>query len=134
MPNEEPRYNIAAIRELLLEAFTAEELRRLFLYTANPALRPLTQEFSPRDGLAAMVDRTITFCQTRALLPDLLHEVERERPRQYARFADRLSAPASTPSPPPSAASGGATYHIHINEGQGIAIGDGAQVINGGEG
>ncbi len=84
------RYNIAAIRDLLLAAFTAQDLRRLFLYTANADLRPLTAEFSPNDGLAAMVDKTIEFCQVRGLLPELLREVEQANPRQYARFAGRL--------------------------------------------
>jgi hypothetical protein len=80
----------AAVRDLLLAAFTAEDLRRLFLYTSNADLHPLLQAFSPSDGLAAMVDKTITFCQTRDLLPDLLREVEGANPRQYAHFAQRL--------------------------------------------
>jgi hypothetical protein len=77
---------------LLLAAFTAEDFRRLFLYSSNVELRPLIQEFSPGDGLAAMVDRAIIFCQTHRLLPDLLREVERANPRQYAQFAGRLSS------------------------------------------
>jgi len=85
-------YDLAAVRDLLLSAFTAEDLRRLFLYTTHPALRPLIQEFSPNDGLAAMVDKTVTFCQTQRLLPDLLREVEDANPRQYAHFAGRLRA------------------------------------------
>ena len=83
-------WDLAAVRDLLLAAFTAEDLRRLSLYTSNAHLRPLSQAFSPNDGLATMVDRTITFCQARDLLPDLLREVERANPRQYATFAQRL--------------------------------------------
>jgi hypothetical protein len=85
-------YDLAAVRDLLLAAFTAPDLRRLFLYTDNGGLRPLTQEFSPNDGLTAMVDRTIEFCLSRNLLPDLLREVERVNSRQYAHYAHRLRA------------------------------------------
>ena len=85
-----PGYGPAAVRDLLLAAFAAEDLRRLFLYTANAELRPLTGEFGPSDGLADMVDRVIAFCRTRALFPDLLREVQRANPRQYAQFASRL--------------------------------------------
>jgi hypothetical protein len=83
---------LAAIRDLLLAAFTAAELRRLVMYTTNEELRPLVQEFSPNDGLKAMVDRTVAFCLTRDLLPDLLVEVKKANPGQYARFADWLAA------------------------------------------
>jgi hypothetical protein len=81
---------ISVVRELLLAAFTAEDLRRLFLYTSNPKLRPLVQRFSARAGLADMVDETIEYCQTRDLLPDLLDEVKQANPRQYARFEPLL--------------------------------------------
>jgi hypothetical protein len=82
--------DLQVVRDLLLAAFTADDLRRLFLYTANAELRPLTREFSPRDGLAAMADKAIEFCQVRDLLPELLAEVQRANPRQYARFAPGL--------------------------------------------
>ena len=89
-PPDTRDYDLAAVRDLLLAAFTASDLRRLFLYTANTELRPLAQQFSPNDGLVAMVDRVIEFCQARALFPDLLAEVQRANPRQYASFAHRL--------------------------------------------
>jgi 3',5'-cyclic AMP phosphodiesterase CpdA len=89
-PVDTGNYHLAVVRDLLVAAFTAENLRRLFLYTSNVELRPLIQEFSPSDGLAAMVDKAITFCETHRLLPDLLREVERANPRQYAQFAGRL--------------------------------------------
>jgi hypothetical protein len=91
-PPDTGGYNLAAVRDLLPAAFTAPDLRRLFLYTANDDLRPLTQLFSPNDGLAAMVERTIEFCLTRNLLPILLQEVERANPRQYAQHAHQLRA------------------------------------------
>jgi DNA-binding Lrp family transcriptional regulator len=81
---------LAAIRELLLEAFTAEEFRRLFLYTSRPELKQLLDEFSPSDGLAAMVDRAILYCHKHDLLPDLLREVKQANPRQYARYESQF--------------------------------------------
>jgi hypothetical protein len=89
-PSDTRDYDLAAVRDLLLAAFSAPDLRRLFLYTANAELRPLAQQFSPSDGLADMVDRVTEFCHTRDLLADLLAEVQRANPRQYARFAPRL--------------------------------------------
>jgi hypothetical protein len=83
-------YDPRAVRDLLLAAFTASDFRRLFLYASNAELRSLTREFSPSDGLAAMVDKAIECCQVRDLLPELLAEVQRANPRQYARFAGRL--------------------------------------------
>jgi hypothetical protein len=91
-PPDSGGYDLAAVRDLLLAAFTAPDLRRLFLYTSNGGLRPLLREFSPNDGPAAMVERTIEFCLARNLLPDLLQEVERVNPRQYAQYAHRLRA------------------------------------------
>lgn len=102
MTSDKPTPNIAAVRDLLLAAFTTEELRRLFLYASDPRLRPLVDEFSPGDGLAMMVDKAIVWCDKRAMLPVLLAEVQRERPEQYARFEAHLQVaePSATGSPP----------------------------------
>jgi hypothetical protein len=85
-----PDADLAVLRDLLLNAFSAADLRRLVLYTAKRGLRPLGREFSDNDGLAVMVDKTIQYCQTRDLLPDLLQEVARANPRQYARYERHL--------------------------------------------
>jgi len=82
--------DLAPIRDLLLDAFTAADLRRLVFYAQSEGLRRLGQEFAESDGLAAMVAKTLRFCHARVLLPDLLREVERENPRQYQRYAHRL--------------------------------------------
>lgn len=82
---------LAATRDLLLAAFTAEDLRRLVLYTSSPALRPLANEFGPSDGLATAVEKIVTYCWKRDLLPALLNEVKADNPSQYARFAPRLN-------------------------------------------
>jgi hypothetical protein len=69
------------------------------LYTSNPDLRPVKAEFGSSDGLTAMIDKTITYCQTRDLLTALLAEVQRANPRQYARFESQLGGhdPQKTP-------------------------------------
>lgn len=83
-------YDLAAVRDLLLAAFSADDLRRLFLYTANAQLRSTIREFGPHDGQTDMVEKAIQFCLTHDLLRDLLGEIQRENPRQYARFESRL--------------------------------------------
>jgi formylglycine-generating enzyme required for sulfatase activity len=93
MSNDVGPYNLAAIRDLLLAAFTSDDLRRLFLYTEDRALRRVGDEFSPGDGLETMVAKTLTYCEKRALLAALLAEAQHANPDQYARFATRLGAP-----------------------------------------
>jgi hypothetical protein len=83
-------YHLAAIRELLLSAFTARELRQLFVYSPHTELRLLTRQIGEGDALEPMVDKVIAFCRVRDLLADLLREVEAANPRQYARFAGTL--------------------------------------------
>ena len=72
--------DLAGIDALLRRSFSAEELKRLFLFTRNPDLRPVGDEFGPGDGLAAMAEKTVDYCQRHALLPALLAEVRRARP------------------------------------------------------
>lgn len=107
MPGETQSYDMAVIRDLLLAAFTVNELRRLVLYTSRPALKRLVNEFSSSDGLADMVEKTTTFCHKQDCLPDLLAEVKKVNSQQYARFELQLavsgesvsvSSPSGTPS------------------------------------
>lgn len=81
---------LVATRDLLLDAFTAADLRRLFEYSTHPELKDLAREFGEGDGLVDMADKAIAFCRTRDLLPDLLAEVARVRPRPYARHRERV--------------------------------------------
>lgn len=84
----EPRLGV--MHELLLASFTPEDLVRFFKYSPNPALRPAVNHFGPADGLSTLADKALTFCEKRGLLLDLLAEVKRENPRQYAHFEPRL--------------------------------------------
>lgn len=105
MPGISQNYDLAAIRDLLISAFTASDLRRLFLYTSNPNLRPLVAEFGPNYGLADLVDRVIEYCVVRALFPDLLDEVRLTNPRMYERFRSRLEPATTGPAALPPAGS-----------------------------
>jgi hypothetical protein len=74
----------AAIRELLETAFDAETLRRFC--QDRPDFEPLLRRFSPADGVSDMVDEILGYCRTELLWDELLAEVARVKPRQYARF------------------------------------------------
>lgn len=100
IPAPTPGYDLGTVSDLLRAAFTADDLRRLFLYTSNPDLRPVKDEFSSSDGLTAMVEKTIKYCQTRNLLPALLSVVEQANPRQYARFESQLGSSDPHEAPP----------------------------------
>ena len=81
-------YNLRAIRELLLAAYSAEEFRALIAY--DEELGPLRYEFSPGDPIIDMADKTINYCLRFLLMDYFLSLVAEERPRQYARFEGRL--------------------------------------------
>jgi len=88
MTHSVSEYSIATVRELLLAAFSAEELRR-FCHD-RPSFRPVVTRFGPGQGLDDMVEEVITYCETRLLWDELLAEVQRANPRQYERFAPKL--------------------------------------------
>jgi hypothetical protein len=100
MSDDAPDYNLAAIRELLLEAFTAEDLRRFCL--EDRRFRPICNRFGPNHGLDDMVDQVIDHCRTHSLWPEFLAAVQQARPSTYARFADRVRTSASSTQAPPS--------------------------------
>lgn len=84
------RCNLSAVRELLLKAYTADDLQRLIRFCQNKELQPLSYELDGVDSLAQVVDKTIDYCDKRALLPDLLDGVRVDRPRWYDQYADKL--------------------------------------------
>jgi formylglycine-generating enzyme required for sulfatase activity len=92
------QYNMATIRQLLLAAFTPEELDRLFRFSADPQLQNVAQEFSPGDGLTMMADKAISYCQRHLLVPDMLAEVRLANPRQYAHYLEP-ETPGDKPVP-----------------------------------
>ena len=82
------QYNTAAIRGLLLAAFTPEELGRFC--QDHPTLCPIIDRFGPSYGLDDMADEVITYCQKHALIDELVAEVKDHNPKQYARFAPNI--------------------------------------------
>jgi hypothetical protein len=84
-------YDTRAIRQLLLAAFGAEELRRFCM--DRPLFRPIINEFGPGQGKADMVDRVIDYCDRRQRFADLLKEVQRENPRMYEHFRPYFREP-----------------------------------------
>ncbi|MBN1659194.1 MAG: hypothetical protein JXA93_12365, partial [Anaerolineae bacterium] len=91
-------YNLVAIRQLLTEAFQPEALRRFC--QDRPLFRPILADFGSGHSLNDMVDRVIDYCLRHALLPELLAAVEREFPRQYARFGPYGEQTRSEPQAP----------------------------------
>jgi formylglycine-generating enzyme required for sulfatase activity len=77
-------YDLATIRQLLLAAFTANELHRFC--TDRPTFRPVVDNLGPGHGLNDMVDEILTYCEKRLLFDELLFEVRHVNPRQYAHF------------------------------------------------
>ncbi len=97
-------YNLAAVRKLLLAAFTAETLPRFC--SDRPTFQPLLVQFGPKMGLDDIVDEVMTYCRTQDLWDALLAAVQEANQRQYDRFSAELytvelhAAPvASRPSP-----------------------------------
>jgi formylglycine-generating enzyme required for sulfatase activity len=106
MTKETPEPDIAKIRQLLLAAFTPEDLRR-FCYD-RPTFRPIVPHFGSGHGLTDMVDRVVEYCDRHVLLDGLLTEVRQYNPRQYARFFEsappdgELEEPEDDQPPPPT--------------------------------
>lgn len=95
MKDDRMLYDIAAIRGLIFAAFTPQTLRT-FCHD-RPALQPVVASFSPKDGLDDLAEHVINYCQTHFLWNELLDEIERDNPRQYARFASRVRGSVSSP-------------------------------------
>lgn len=83
---EDPPYGV--LRKLLMEAFSAEDLRR-FCQERRP-FRPVVVRFGPGQGLDDMVDEVLDHCRMQLLWDELVAEVAEVRPAQVARFADEL--------------------------------------------
>jgi hypothetical protein len=80
--------NIAGVRILLREAFTAEGLQRFL--NDRPLFRPILNDFGPKFSLEDMIDAVLDHCGTRLLFPELLAEVEAVNPRQYEQHRANL--------------------------------------------
>jgi hypothetical protein len=86
--DDQSEYNYRAIRELLLAAYSADELRALIVY--DEKLGPLRHEFAPNDPIIALADKAIGYCTRRLLMEHFLGLVKADRPLPYARFEREL--------------------------------------------
>ncbi|MBN1813056.1 MAG: hypothetical protein JXA14_14565, partial [Anaerolineae bacterium] len=91
MGNDKGReYDLRAVRDLLMAAYTAEKLHGALFYSDHSELRALCAEFAQGDGLAAMADKVVVHADRLDLFDELLAQVEADNPRQYGRFEARL--------------------------------------------
>ena len=65
MAENPPGYYTGIIHELLLTAFTADDLRRFC--QDHPLLRPVVDRFGPKHNLEEMVAEAIDYCETQHL-------------------------------------------------------------------
>lgn len=86
------KYNVAAIRKLLIAAFTAAELRRLCY--DHPKFKAISDQCPMGCGIEDIADRLTEYCEKRLLFPDLLDGVRDANPGQYERFASQLIDPS----------------------------------------
>lgn len=84
------QYNLEAIRELLLDAFTAKELKRLLQFAPHADLVKLLDELSSSASKSDIVDEIIPYCCRLELMAELLQKVKAMRPRKYARYEQDL--------------------------------------------
>jgi len=83
-----PPYNTAVVRNLIRDAFTADDLRRFC--EDRPTFRFIVPHFGSRFSHEDMIETVIEQCQTQALLPDLLTAIREYNPRQYHRYSGQL--------------------------------------------
>jgi formylglycine-generating enzyme required for sulfatase activity len=81
----------------MIAAFDTDELRALVQY--DDTLSSLANEFAPAHPITTMVDRTISWCDRRALLPYLVQLVKEERPEKYRLFEPELLATGAEKPP-----------------------------------
>jgi hypothetical protein len=86
-PNSD-QYNTAAIRNLLRDAFTAQDLWRFC--QERPNFQPVLVQFPYNPSPAQMIDVLTQYCQTQLLFDELLLAVREANPRQYERYQAQL--------------------------------------------
>jgi len=90
MAKEAQRYDVGAIRDLLLEAFTAEEFRDVLYFAKTAELKEVSNQFAPGDSYPTMVRKAVRYCDSHYLLCELLAEVKEANPRAFEQFEGRL--------------------------------------------
>lgn len=86
--NREEQYNLQAIHELLLEAFSSEELEKLLFENSN--FRRFVKRIDFSGSKAFVIDQIISLSERQLLIPDLLMTIREYNPRQYFRFEEAI--------------------------------------------
>jgi len=84
-PPHEGGYNVAAIRKLVLKAFTPLGLRTFC--KDRPLYRPVVNLVAAKPSLEEFADELITYCEKQALFPELLEAIKGVNPRQLERHS-----------------------------------------------
>lgn len=95
-------YDVAAIRETLLSAFTVNDLQRLLLYSSNAALRSLAVQLDLYGSPVVVATRIVDYCERMGLIPDLLAEVRLTNPRAYEQLRSLLETSTGPATLPPA--------------------------------
>jgi formylglycine-generating enzyme required for sulfatase activity len=90
MTEQSQSHNLRAIRDCLVHAFNDEELKELFYFSENSALRNVGNQFLYGESLTAWVQKAVSYCERYDLLDELLAEIKDANPRAYARFEPEL--------------------------------------------
>jgi hypothetical protein len=80
-PDARAAYNPVAVRQLLIEGFSAEELR--ILCFDHSGFRPVYEELSEAAGKAAIAQRLVAFAEKQVLFEELLALLRERNPRRY---------------------------------------------------
>jgi hypothetical protein len=91
-PAPAPAFDTAVVRELLIAAFSDEDLTT-FCYDY---FRPVYEEFAGGMSRTGKVQRLVEYCERKGRLPELLEGVERANPYQYGRYRGRLYGSGSS--------------------------------------
>lgn len=97
-------YNLQNIRTLLIEGFSAEELRRLCYDNAD--FRPVYHELSGGMGKTDIVDHLITYTNQALIMDKLLALVRQLNPARYERHKPYVLPSGQTSSGSTSSESG----------------------------
>lgn len=98
-----PGYDLEAIRQLLLVVYSGDDLRGLLDDAASKGLARLRGQLDPDDSLADLVGKIIRYAEDRGLVDDLLEEIRRTRPREYADLEPKLRPRLPSDSADPDA-------------------------------
>ncbi|MCB9422247.1 MAG: hypothetical protein H6667_20760 [Ardenticatenaceae bacterium] len=79
-------HNLEAIRQLINEAFDAEEVSQL----AYDRFYAVYSEFTAATSKSRMIDAVITYAKKNGRIPDLLDYIQENSPYYYREYADKI--------------------------------------------